>query len=313
MKIHIVTTTINKPTEATIKFCKIASDKSFQFTIVGDKKTPHQEYLDLSKKYSSVNYLSPDDQDKLYLKLSSVIGWNTIQRRNIGFVYAISNGADIIATVDDDNIPYDSWGDNICINTEIETDMYHTDLNIFDPLSVTNNNDLWHRGFPIELVPIKNNVIYYGKKYIKPLIQADLWDGDPDIDALCRLSKKPTIKFDIQFPYASNKISPFNSQNTFVHKSVMKYYCVFPFVGRMDDIWPSYIVQYFFPNSLIYNKATVYQNRNVQDLVTNLEKEIIGYRLTNKLVNDIINYENYLPDDTKKFYSVYQEIMDKLI
>ena len=87
----------------------------------------------------------------------------------------------------------------------------------------------------------------------------------------------------------------------------MPYYCVFPFVGRMDDIWPSYIIQHCFPNSLVYNKASVYQDRNTQDLITNLEKEIIGYRKTYDLVKDITNYSQYLPDETKEFYSIYKK------
>jgi len=46
----------------------------------------------------------------------------------------------------------------------------------------------------------------------------------------------------------------------------------------MDDIWGAYIIQKKFPNSVIYNKATVYQDRNEQDLITNLEKEIIDLK-----------------------------------
>jgi hypothetical protein len=34
MKKFIITTTINSPTEATIKFCEIADKKDFQFVIV---------------------------------------------------------------------------------------------------------------------------------------------------------------------------------------------------------------------------------------------------------------------------------------
>ena len=51
------------------------------------------------------------------------------------------------------------------------------------------------------------------------------------------------------------------------------YYAVLPYVGRMDDIWGSYILQHYFPNSVVYKKASVYQDRNVQDLITNLENK----------------------------------------
>jgi flagellar biosynthesis chaperone FliJ len=74
----------------------------------------------------------------------------------------------------------------------------------------------------------------------------------------------------------------------------------------MDDIWGAYILQHYFPNSVIYNKASVYQDRNVQDLVTNLENEIIGYRNTLKLIQDLKNYENYLPEKAKQFFEIYK-------
>lgn len=308
MKKFIVTTTINEPTEATLKFIQIAIKKDWIFIVVGDTKTPHESYRLLSNTYyPNFIYLHPDKQQELYPELSNIIGWKSIQRRNIGFVYAYKQGADIIATVDDDNIPYDTWGDDILVGQEVEVNLYENiSSHYFDPISVTNHNNLWHRGYPIEDLSIKNNIEYKGKIKRKVLVQADFWDGDPDIDAICRLSKKPIVKFDNFDPFCSNQLAPFNSQNTFLDRSVIPYYTVLPHVGRMDDIWGSYILQYYFPNSVIYNKATVYQDRNVQDLVTNLENEIIGYRNTYKLLNDLHNFENYLPEKTKDFWYIYK-------
>ena len=44
MKKFIVTTTINKPTVATLKFAEISDRDNWTFVIVGDTKTPHDEY-----------------------------------------------------------------------------------------------------------------------------------------------------------------------------------------------------------------------------------------------------------------------------
>jgi hypothetical protein len=306
MKKFIVTTTINKPTEATLKFCEIAKEKNWVFVIVGDTKTPHDEYKALEN--NNVIYLTPEEQEKLYPELSETIGWKSIQRRNIGFVYAYHNGADIMATVDDDNIPYSNWGDNILVGSEVEIDLYENiNCPYFDPISPTNHNDLWHRGFPIEYLPFKNNIEYKGKTKRKILVQADFWDGDPDIDAICRLSKKPIVKFEQFKPFGSNQLAPFNSQNTFIAREVIPYYTVLPHTGRMDDIWGSYIAQFYFPQSVIYNQATVYQDRNVQDLITNLENEVIGYRNTHKLLSDLSNFENYLPEKAKTFWKTYRK------
>lgn len=298
MKKFIIMTTINKPTIATKMF---AEKKDWQLVVVGDTKTPHHEY----EKINCI-YLHPDDQNKMYPELSSAIGWKSIQRRNIGFVYAYRSNASIIATVDDDNIPYDNWGTDLFLNREIECDLYKTNNKVFDPLSVTKDNYLWHRGYPIDLIKNKNEIEYGGKIKIIPKIQADLWDGDPDIDAIARLTHKPIVKYDIKNPYCSNKISPFNSQNTFIDREVIPYYAVLPFVGRMDDIWGGYIAQHHFPNSLIYNSSSVFQDRNKQDLVKNLEDEIIGYRNTKTLLEGLENYENFMNENTKRFWMEYR-------
>jgi hypothetical protein len=304
MKKFIVTTTINPPTEATVKYSK---KEDWTLIVVGDTKTPHEEY----KKINCI-YLTPEIQEKKYPALSAAIGWRSIQRRNIGFLEAYVAGADVIATVDDDNIPYDCWGEDLLVGKEIEVDLYEPEQSVFDPLSVTHRNDLWHRGYPIEYLQEKNRVLYKGKTRRRVLVQADLWDGDPDIDAIARLSKKPIVKYsEITQPYCSNKISPFNSQNTFLHRDVIPMYAVLPFIGRMDDIWGAYILQRYFPDSVVYNKASVYQDRNVQDLITNLEKEIIGYRNTLNLINDIYNYRLFLPQETLNFWNIYRKSFQK--
>jgi hypothetical protein len=217
-------------------------------------------------------------------------------------------GADVLATVDDDNIPYDNWGQNLYVGKTIDVDLYEPELNVFDPLSITKDNYIWHRGYPIEYLQKRHRVEYKGKTKRKVLVQADLWDGDPDIDAMARLTYKPIVKYsDITEPYCSNAIAPFNSQNTFLDREVIPFYSVLPFTGRMDDIWGSYILQHYFPNSVIYSPASVYQDRNVQDLITNLEKEIIGYRDTLQLINNLTYLDKVIPQKTLEYYKIYKK------
>tara|TARA_B100001769_G_C22073147_1_gene577730 strand:- start:261 stop:1166 length:906 start_codon:yes stop_codon:yes gene_type:complete len=290
----IVTTTIQEPTEATLKFCEL---NEWDVIVVGDMKTPEKAYKNIN-----CHYIKTNEQELLNKKLSDSIGWNTIQRRNLGFLYAFKEGYEVIASIDDDNIPKDNWGKNLYINNEIDVTVYDTNLDVFDPLSVTDRNDLWHRGYPIQLLENKNDVVNIGKEKRKVLIQADLWDGDPDIDAICRLSKMPMVEYKIKEPFCSTKISPFNSQNTFFHRSVIPHYMVIPHVGRMDDIWGGYILQQKFKDSLIYNVSTVFQDRNEQDLITNLEWEIIGYRNTLNFINGSFK----LPPKAEKAFIDYK-------
>lgn len=282
MKKAIVTTTINPPTAALLKFIEIGARDDWSLFIVGDQKTPHDEYLKLAQQYGHVAYIHPQKQEEKYFNLSELIGWNCIQRRNIGFLEALAWGADVIATVDDDNIPYDSWGQMLAFADEPLVGVHKTIEPIFDPLSVTDHSDLWHRGFPLQLLRgRRRSAVPQEVRRFSILVQADFWNGEPDVDAVCRIAKGP---FECHFShrgfFASDKPGPFNSQNTFIHRDAFPHYFLFPHIGRMDDIWASYVLQSKFPGSVIYGPATVYQERNVHDLTKDLEAEALGYKHT---------------------------------
>ena len=146
----IVTTTIDEPTEATLKF---AAMTDWHLVVAGDLKTPHELY----KNLENVTYLDPDEQEKISKELSDAIGWRTIRRRNMALIKAYQMGADIVATIDDDNIPLKNWGQDLLVGKEIEVDTYTTELDVFDPIFVTEHKNLWHRGFPLyyQLYPYK--------------------------------------------------------------------------------------------------------------------------------------------------------------
>lgn len=302
MKKFIVTTTISLPTEATKKFL---AKKDWQIVIVGDLKTPHEEYFKLEKENSNLKYIHPSEQELDYKELSDAIGWNKIMRRNIGFCYAYKSGADIVASIDDDNIPYDEWGENVHVGKEIVVDCWKSVNGVFDPLSVTNANYMWHRGYPSELIPTRNDVKYMGKIKRKVLVQADLWDGVPDVDAMNRIIHNPRIKLNSPELFCSSNIAPFNSQNTFFAREVIPYYMVLPYAGRMDDIWASYLLQKQFSDSVVFAKPSVYQerhephSRNMKDL----KDETLGYEYTLKFLNGTF----LLPEDSQKAYDIYKK------
>ena len=302
----IVTTTIYSISEATKKF---ASFKDWTLIIVGDKKTPHHEYIELEKQHKNVKYLTPEYQDLHYEELSKLIGWNTISRRNIGFLEALKLGGQIIASVDDDNIPFDNWGKDLMIDKEVNVYYYETGDIAFDPIGVTNYKELWHRGFPIQNLHARNNKYKITRKTIIPNIQADFWNGDPDIDAVCRLEHKPVCFFDEKyFPLATNTFSPFNSQNTFFSREALKNYMVIPFIGRMDDIWGGYYLE-SLGFKVVYNKATVFQDRNIQNLTKNMMDEFLGYEKTLNLLNNLKENSNdlfkYIPENSKNILETY--------
>lgn len=299
MKKIIVTTTINPPTNALKKFNKI---KGWELLVVGDMKTPHEMYKDF-------DYFSPSEQRKKYPELSAAIGWNCIQRRNLGFIEAYNRGADIIATVDDDNIPLDNWGKDIYLNKKTKVLHWETDDLCFDPFSATDKAYCWHRGFPIQDVNSRD-VKRPTFKHVTPTAQANFWNGNPDVDAICRMIYYTEFTFPKEaFPFVSNQISPFNSQNTFISRETLKDYFVFPFIGRMDDIWGAY---YYLScgHNVVYGEPTVYQHRNFHDNTIDFIDELLGYKETKRLLLNLRegaeSIEMFLPSKSWRAFQIYR-------
>jgi len=297
----IVSTTINPPTEAIKQF---AAMSDWTLIVAGDKKTPPDYKLDRGI------YLTPEMQEKYDRKLSDITGWNCIQRRNFAFLWAHDMGADIVALVDDDNIPQPGWGENLMIGREEEMNFFETDLAVFDPVGATNYPHLWHRGFPLQLLP-KRDYSKKTRRKIVPDVQADFWNGDPDIDAICRMEHAPECKFEPGcFPMASNRMGPFNSQNTFMRGDLLRDYMMFPAIGRMDDIWASYYLQ-AKGAKVVYGPASVYQSRNVHNLIRDMQGEYLGYEnnldLILKLQEDPESILQFLPGRAAETFRLYKK------
>lgn len=304
MKKVIVTTTINRPTEALAAFQAMTD---WELVVIGDKKTPADFRLDRGV------YVTPEEQEKYDPALSDAIGWNCIQRRSFGLLWAHDMRADIVAVVDDDNIPLPGWGTNLLIGKQVEVNYYETDLPAFDPVGATNHKQLWHRGFPLQLLS-KRDYGHKSRRTVKVDVQADFWNGDPDIDAVCRMEHAPECNFEPNaFPLAANKMAPFNSQNTFLSGTLLRDYFLFPHVGRMDDIWAAYYVQ-AKGFRVVYNRASVYQLRNVHDLVRDMQQEYLGYEYNLKLVQDLARDPRsilaYLPGRSAWAFELYRRHFD---
>ena len=91
-----VTTTIFAPT-TTVK--QIAALEVWCLVIAGDKKSP-REY-NVSGKHAY--YLSPEAQEQLPFATRKLLRWNHFGRKNLGFLYAIQQGARWVYDTDDDN------------------------------------------------------------------------------------------------------------------------------------------------------------------------------------------------------------------
>lgn len=306
----IVTTTINPPTEATRKFAQM---KGWSMVVAGDRKTPAAEYKGLP-----CEFFSYEDQEKYHPALSALIGPDCIQRRNMGFLYALNEmQADIVATVDDDNMPYDCWGEDLLINQNVGK-VVESEHTIIDPLSVVmlefwenpNHCQIWHRGFPVGRLGKRDVDIMRGPSRggEKVFVQADLWDGDPDIDAVCRACYPDKVFFPYFDPFVC-RCAPFNSQNTFLARCAMEHYFMHLDVGRWDDIVASFVVQAegFYP---CFSRASVVQTRVGHDVVEDFRRELWGMQNGEEFILETqynnTPLENYLTPRAFSAFKMYQ-------
>jgi hypothetical protein len=307
--IYIATTTINRPTKALKLFSK---KNNCKLIVALDKKTP--EFKLKNSIILTTNY-----QEKKWHRLSKLIGWNSIQRRNFAILKAYEMSKNdknaLIVLIDDDNIPYPDYFNEIYVNRKIKINEIFINKKYFDPIGYTNHKDLWHRGYPLEFI---HNRKYkkLGKKTIIPDVQANFWNGDPDIDAICRIIKHPECNFKNKFfPFFSKKISPFNSQNTILNRKIIKDYFLFPHIGRMDDIWASYYVL-SKGYKVVYGKPTVYQKRNVHNLIKDFEGEVIGYTKNKILLENLHrnpeNIHTFLPKNSSLAFQEWQRIITNI-
>ncbi len=305
MNKFIVTTTINDITPALHLYDSL---EEWNLIVIGDKKTPNL-------KLKNGQFVPWNFQNTLGFKCESHIPWNVIQRRNLGYLLAIKEGADVIATIDDDNIPLSMWGRDVYVGDTVTRRMISADVicdSLYEHSNVTTEK-LWHRGFPIqELENRYKRVESIASRHVD--VQAGLWNGDPDVDAVCRIAGGP---FDLQFSDSEflidyNCFSPYNTQNTLFSRRISPAMCLLFDIGRMDDIWASYMSQRIMrelKSCVLFTGPTVYQDRNEHDLSIDLEKEVIGYRNTPEFINTLNEIEL---DSSQCVIEMYSKIVDKI-
>lgn len=204
MKTALVTTTINIPTVLAL-YRKLGPD--VEIFVTGDMKTPVPEAYQFMAELGCIAKV-PQEQEGW--ACSELIGWNTIRRRNIAVLEALKWGADVIVTIDDDNIPLGYYFHEIrsAFQLEVETpfgsawsDGLHNGLSIttangwFDPgrLMVPPTK---HRGFPHE--KLDPGFVVEPAVGRRVGVVAGLCLGDPDIDAVTRIARAAHYFFRIR-------------------------------------------------------------------------------------------------------------------
>jgi len=313
----IVMTTINSPKRNLNKLLKAPSP--WKIVVIGDNKTNNSEWQKF-KNSTNLIYLSIEDQLKLGYNITKFIPLNSYTRKNIGYLYAIQNGANEIYDIDDNIKLVNKFFLNIYVN---KYTIYAENNNsvMVNPYNYFGKPSMWPRGYRLKDIEKKFENKFYrlfsSRANLNHLIYQGLLNVEPDVDSIysqTRIIKKKSVKQ--RFTYIGNlmylpgNFVPINSKNT-------RYlYDIFPSLAlpitvpkKVSDIWRGYIMQryaWIYNGTVIFQHACAEHKRNHHKNNLNfIEEKDLYYKL-----DDILNALNIDVDNNIKHPS---EFLIKLI
>ena len=257
----------------------------WKMVVAGDKKTP------VNWSCHPATYLSVADQESASFQITRLLPWNHYARKLMGYLVAIQKGAEIILDTDDDNMPKPDWS-----IPEFDGNYLMTppDMGFINVYSCFTDQHIWPRGFPLNRVCDPAARLAAGSMQKTP-VRIGIWqglaDGDPDVDAIYRMTVNAPCFFDSNPPVVLNNgtVSPFNSQNTAFIKPVFALLYLPASVSfRSTDIIRGLVAQPILWSagySLGFTRATVVQDRNVHHFLSDFESEIPCYLYPEKIMD----------------------------
>lgn len=276
-----VITTINKPTAV---FEKLGRLKDWRGVVVADKKTPKDWHV------PGITVLTVEYQNNCKYRIAKLLPWNHYCRKNIGYLYAIEHGAQVIYETDDDNFLIDDEIEylqekNSCLAV-------HSKHGIFNPFAYFGQPTLWPRGYPLKQICKQDESDFELMNGCCIPIQQGLVNKDPDVDAIFRLTRNQLVDFDSSKPPVAcgmGTMAPFNSQNTIFYHSAFWLLLMPTTVSmRVADIWRGYWAQrllWDIGGTLCFLPPTAYQERNEHDYLRDFAEEIDLYLDAEKLIH----------------------------
>jgi hypothetical protein len=134
------------------------------------------------------------------------------------------------------------------------------------------------------------------------MFQTGVVNGDPDVDAIFRLTKtmehrKINITFDESSPsiqYPIFRMAPYNSQSTFFHyRAFWSLYLPTSVSFRLTDIWRSYWAQrllWLLDDTVTFLGPNAHQIRNAHSYLKDFEEEKNMYSQTEALVDFLFKW-----------------------
>ena len=279
-KQFVVITSIFAPTRAVTAFAKKAG---WRLIVTGDRKTPAEWECPGAQLFTA------QAQEASSYRVARELPWNHYCRKMLGYLEAARLGAEVIADTDDDNLPHEDWGFPPSEGLYQQTASDWGFANIY---RLYTSQHIWPRGFPLKRIqdPASIPKLHQPTQPVRVGIWQGLADGDPDVDAIYRLTNNAPCYFDQKPPVVLDRgtLCPFNSQNTaFVKPLFPLLYLPALVTFRFTDILRSLVAQTIMwrhDYRLGFTSATVTQERNPHDYLADFESEIPCYLHPERIV-----------------------------
>lgn len=300
----VIITTIFAPTSAVKKFSEL---DAVRVIVVGDKKSPP------SYNAEGVSFLSWTEQETLDWNLVKVLPFNHYCRKMIGYLEAIKQGAEVIVDTDDDNVPDDHWAIPDFTGSYRTLPENSGFINIYE---LYTSKKIWPRGLPLRLI---NSQTIDASSLVECHQRIGIWqglaNGDPDVDAIYRLTNGELVEFSDfgNVVLSTGTISPFNSQNTAFRKELFPLlYLPSKVTFRFTDILRGIVAQpicWAAGYQIGFTNATVRQDRNPHDYMKDFESEIPMYLHTEKVFeigNKVVKASASIADNLNNYYAALE-------
>src|SRR5262245_29403434 len=154
MRPCVVITTIHAPSAPVRKHCAEGMRKGYDVVVVGDSKTPETSYRELARSTPNLRFLGLSEQTALASHLAQLVAHDHYARKNLGYLFAMREGYQVIAETDDDTEPYEHWGPR---SMELDDGMVvHVRPSpstpppaFFNVYRCYSRTGVWPRGFPL--------------------------------------------------------------------------------------------------------------------------------------------------------------------
>ena len=215
----------------------------------------------------------------------------------------LQHGARYIYETDDDNILLDDLR-GFHIDAAVSRGlMPATDNLTFNPYPHFGQATLWPRGYPLERVGHDTAYDYQIRDVPQASIRQAVANGDPDVDAIFRLTRRHhsddgKVMFDAAAPRVvipRGTFVPFNSQDTLFTQEVL-WALVLPATlsDRACDIYRSYWAQallWLVDGHLGFYPPNVLHVRNVHNFLKDMAQETDMYQDMGRLVKFLTNWK----------------------